>query len=188
MRTIDYAQEILRNQAMFLDTETTGLSEHDEIVEVALITTNNKELLNNIVKPTRPIPAVATEIHGITNERTRLPDALDWYRASSLMRKHASSFPIAIYNAVFDLKMLKQTDAFHRIDHHRPKHVYDIMELANRHFHKHLTWDYYQSRFKRLSLVKCCELAGIEFEGKAHTALADAKATLELVKFIASDY
>ena len=61
-----------------------------------------------------------------------------------------------------------------------------IMELANRHFAKdHAKWDSEQSRFRRLSLARCCEIAGIEFEGQAHRAFADAKAAADLVTAIA---
>jgi len=61
-----------------------------------------------------------------------------------------------------------------------------IMELANRHFAKdHAEWDNENSRFRRLSLAKCCEIAGVEFTGTAHRALADARAAADLVIAIA---
>ena len=62
-----------------------------------------------------------------------------------------------------------------------------IMELANRHFAKdHAEWDAEQSRFRRLSLARCCEIAGIEFKGQPHRALSDAKAAADLVTAIAN--
>lgn len=53
---------------VILDTETTGLDEHDEIVEVAVIDMSGKVLLNTLVNPIQPIPYEATQIHGITND------------------------------------------------------------------------------------------------------------------------
>jgi len=54
--------------ALILDTETTGLDEHAEIVEIAVIDCTGAVLLDTLVRPAGPIPAEAVEIHGITNE------------------------------------------------------------------------------------------------------------------------
>ena len=51
-----------------LDTETTGLYDDAEIVEISIIDENGGVLLDTLVKPLKPIPAEATAIHGITNE------------------------------------------------------------------------------------------------------------------------
>ncbi|MCW3664158.1 3'-5' exonuclease, partial [Burkholderia cenocepacia] len=52
---------------ILLDTETTGLDESAEIVEIAVIDDAGNVLLNTLVKPKHPIPNSATAIHGITN-------------------------------------------------------------------------------------------------------------------------
>lgn len=59
------------------------------------------------------------------------------------------------------------------------------MELANRFFADELEWDSANSRFKRLSLERCMELAGIQREGKAHRALSDVLATVDLLQYMA---
>ena len=59
------------------------------------------------------------------------------------------------------------------------------MELVNRHFIDHVLWDAEKSCFKRLSLARACEIAGIKYQGQAHRAIVDCHATLDLLKFIA---
>ena len=58
-----------------------------------------------------------------------------------------------------------------------------IMELANRYFYEHLEWDHEKSCFKRLSLERCLEIAGIDREGTAHRALSDAPSRYRLTAF-----
>ena len=100
--------------------------------------------------------------------------------------------PVAIYNAVYDERLLEQSASFHHCESLNPilaeaSEVVDVMEMANRYFSDWLVWDgeYGASKFKRLSLARCCEIVGIEFKGKAHRARADAQATYELVSFMA---
>ena len=61
-----------------LDTETTGLDEDAEIVEIAIVDSTGKVLLDTLVKPSKPLPVYceASEIHGITNEM--LVNAPNW--------------------------------------------------------------------------------------------------------------
>lgn len=59
---------INRDQFVILDTETTGLTLRNQIIEINVIDLTGKILLNSLVKPTINIPAEAASIHGITNE------------------------------------------------------------------------------------------------------------------------
>ena len=57
-----------------LDTETTGLSETDEIVEIAIIRLDDgSEVINTLVNPSIPISKEATAIHGITDDMAAIP-------------------------------------------------------------------------------------------------------------------
>lgn len=62
------AKKWLEDDRIFIDTETTGLGDDAEIVEICLIDSAGFIMLNTLVKPTKPIPAEATAIHGITDE------------------------------------------------------------------------------------------------------------------------
>jgi len=58
---------------LFLDTETTGLSpaSGDAVVEIAIVDSGGRAVLNTLVDPGRNIPWQATNVHGITNDMVR---------------------------------------------------------------------------------------------------------------------
>ncbi|WP_275897043.1 exonuclease domain-containing protein, partial [Klebsiella pneumoniae] len=57
----------LRSDYVIIDTETTGLKDFDEIIEITIINMRGEILLNSLVKPSRLIPPGVTEINNITN-------------------------------------------------------------------------------------------------------------------------
>ncbi|MEU6902966.1 3'-5' exonuclease [Streptomyces virginiae] len=65
----EWAAAALANEALVvLDTETTGLDADACVVELAVISGSGDVLVDTLVNPGRPIPAGASEIHGITDE------------------------------------------------------------------------------------------------------------------------
>jgi len=108
-QAIQQAQSFLVNQPVYLDTETTGISPTDEIVDICLVAHDGKILLNTLIKPISRIPADATRIHGITNEMVQ--NAPTWPDLWPEIRGILTGRPLAIYNADFDLKMIQQTIA-----------------------------------------------------------------------------
>lgn len=174
-------------RVVILDTETTGLGDADEVVEVGVLDQFAQPLIDTLIKPNGLIPLEATEIHKITTARAN-KDGMGWQVCQDLLAE-LEGFTVVMYNGVFDLKMIKQTDEIHatpaRIDL-EPQTV-DLMELANRHFIDSAQWHPERSQFKRLSLKACCELAGIEYPDDAHQALTDCRLTLALMQFIAND-
>ncbi|MGE4233442.1 MAG: exonuclease domain-containing protein [Bacteriovoracia bacterium] len=98
------------------DTETTGLSsEVDEVVEISAIAFDEdfeQRRFESLVKPSIPIPSVAIEIHGITNEMvvgapsfkeviTQFSEFLTWVGRPRVLLAH---------NAKFDLSFLKKNE------------------------------------------------------------------------------
>lgn len=64
----EWARGVLADgDAVFLDTETTGLQDDARIVDIAVVTDAGEVLLDTLINPGVPIPAEATEIHGITD-------------------------------------------------------------------------------------------------------------------------
>lgn len=101
------ARAWLNDGCLVLDTETTGLDEHAEIVELALIDTAGNTLIDTLIKPRRPIPADATRIHGITNNDVQ--HAPDWRDVQPLLLDAIADRPLVIYNAAYDVRLIHQT-------------------------------------------------------------------------------
>lgn len=97
------AAEWLAGETVILDTETTGLYDA-EIVELSIIDTAGNVLLDTLVRPTRPIPAEATEIHGITDEM--VANAPTWAEVYPQYQALVAGKTIAAYNAEFDAGMV----------------------------------------------------------------------------------
>jgi len=97
-----------RGDVLYLDTETTGLGDTDELVDIAAIDNRGRILLNTLIKPRRPIPADATAIHGISNFSVR--DAPVWAEVYPRFLELVSGYQhLIVYNADFDQRLIRQT-------------------------------------------------------------------------------
>lgn len=106
-QAVALARQRLASQPLFLDTETTGVRSTAEIIEICLIDHTGEILLDSLVRPRQPIPPAATMVHGISN--AMIANAPTWpelwpHVAAILMQR-----AVGIYNADFDLRLLKQT-------------------------------------------------------------------------------
>ncbi len=68
MNPVAMCQGWLHDQALFLDTETTGLDDQAEIVEIAIADHTGQPVFESLVKPVVPITPHLTAIHGIDND------------------------------------------------------------------------------------------------------------------------
>jgi DNA polymerase III epsilon subunit-like protein len=88
--------------ALFLDTETTGLSPRsgDTIVEVAFVDERGVAVMDTLVNPERLIPWQASKVHGISDSMVRgMPTLTD---LMPTICRIVSGQQIVIYNATFD--------------------------------------------------------------------------------------
>jgi DNA polymerase-3 subunit epsilon len=107
LQVIQIAREKLALNPLYLDTETTGIERNSEIIEICIIDDMGQVVFESLVKPTRPISLDVTRIHGITNEMVK--DALNWMSIWPQVRDVLAGRSVGIYNADFDLRMIKQT-------------------------------------------------------------------------------
>ncbi|MBL4797202.1 MAG: 3'-5' exonuclease [Oleispira sp.] len=191
--TQDHAQYIIEN-CIVIDTETTGLEDNDIAIELAAADAKTgTEIIDTLIHcEWGEVPAEAFAVHGIG-----IKDLKNAPRAASVIAQLTNAASnnhkqITAYNIHFDNRMLLQTAEANDLCNERIEHAMGaqlcIMELANRHFLKDYgVWKHGHSQFSRLSLVRCCEIAGIKFQGKAHRAMSDVRASIDLLHFIAND-
>ncbi len=165
----EVCQEWLANDPLFLDTETTGLDERAEIVELAVVNVEGEALIDTLIKPTSLIPPEATGLHGISNEMVAA--APDWYDIYPKVRSLLCGRNIIAYNAPFDARMLAQDCAFYRLQPIQAN-WFCAMQMYKRHTHNH----------KWVKLAKAAAECGVELPEQTHRALADTLMCLGIVR------
>ncbi|MFC1407757.1 3'-5' exonuclease [Streptacidiphilus sp. N1-12] len=175
------------------DTETTGVDvEHDRIVTAALVLQDTADgpvrRREWVADPGLPIPAGATEVHGLTDEWARRngrpPRVVVEEVARALAETARAGLPLVIMNAPYDLTLLDR-----ELRRHRGTSLAQyaasapLLVLDPRVLDKHL--DRY--RKGRRTLTDLCAHYGVDL-GTAHDAAADATAALGLVRAIGARF
>lgn len=96
--------DLLVNDIIVLDTETTGLSFKDDcLIEISAVRLANGEVderFQTYVNPSRPIPVDITKLTGITNlDVANAPDA---EQAVGQLAEFTGGMPVIAHNATFD--------------------------------------------------------------------------------------
>lgn len=183
-----WAKDILTKNPVILDTETTGISMDDEIVSVAIINHAGETLLDTFVKPTvKRIPLEATAIHGIDQQMVK--DAPTWDAVAPDVIRYIGAQPLVIYNAAFDLKLMRQSSRTSAI-----RTVFTGLELAHPvscAMHQYADfwgdWNDYRQNYRWQRLEVACLQQHIQVPNlPAHSALGDCIRTLLLIKHMAT--
>ncbi len=162
---IEWARMLLRNpnKCVILDTETTGLGDDDEIIELAIINTSGKTLMNQRFKPLEKREfADATAIHGIEYKDLKDCPTIDAYydEITQLLKGNL----VLIYNAKYDKRLLKQS-----------------FKKANKTF----LYKDYEFNCVMLNYSAYLEVERWQkLQGGDHSALGDCIAALDLIKMM----
>jgi hypothetical protein len=108
------AEALVDPDVVVLDTETTGLDDDARIVELAVLSSAGDVLLDTLVDPGVPIPAGASDIHGITDS-----DVAGAPRFSDLVVRLADLLKgkrVLIYNKWYDVGVLRHELKLHYLD------------------------------------------------------------------------
>lgn len=174
------AAQWLEHNALILDTETTGLDGDAEVIELAVIDCTGQALIDTLVRPARPIPADATAIHGITDQM--VATAPSWADVrGQLLELIASGRHLVIYNAGYDLRLIRQSDAMQGLET-PPMAAHCAMLTYAEHWGE---IDRRGTGYRWQRLGNAAAQQGVEIQGTAHRALADCLTTLGILRAIA---
>lgn len=154
-----------------LDTETTGLDQDAEVIQIGLIDGAGETLIDNaLCKPSVLIPSDATIIHHITNMMVmNSPSFFEVYRELACLTEGRV---VVIYNKAYDLRLIRQSlMRFSAPLPFAPSRV----ECAMLQYADYVgDWNEYHQNFKWPKL-----------EGGDHSAVGDCLATLEVIRKMA---
>lgn len=167
------AQSWLNTGTVFIDTETTGLSKTDQVIEIAVIDGLGAVLMDCRIRPTVPINPHAQAVHGISARC--LEGMPTWDRIHSRFQAAIEGKTVVAFNAAFDAGIISQTAAAHRLGMR-----FDRTECAMKLAASHLKTG------SRISLANAAKAVGVTFDGNAHSALVDITTTLKIVRAIAN--
>ncbi|WP_343009698.1 3'-5' exonuclease [Clostridium celatum] len=161
-------KDIIKNkdQYVILDTETTGLSNDDQIVEIAIIDLDGKELLNTRVYTEAPISPEASYVNGIKN--SDLVGKPTIKELNSSIQNILKGKTVLIYNDDFDVRMLYQSGYEGEIESWCMMYLY---------------MDYINSD-RWIGLQRAMDYEGVNIH-QDHSAIGDCRCVLELIKAIA---
>lgn len=163
---------------LFLDTETTGLGNEAEIIDLAVVDSSGAVLIDTLIAPVRPIPAETTRVHGIVDNDVR--NAPVWAEVYPLVAELLRGRPIVVYNAAFDRRMMTAccTAAGFEIEERE-------WHCAMLHYARYagVRSSHKSNRFRLHKLGDA--LAGFGLPAGSHRALSDALACRSLVQALA---
>lgn len=179
---IRLAKKLLKFNPVYLDTETTGLNADDEIVEICVIDNDGSVLIDSLVKPTRKMKREVIELHGITNAMVRR--APFWPQIWPEIKKAISGRHVAIYNAVYDARMMRQSHRQNLMKWRSPDKTefHCVMNLYARFYGE---WDYKRDSWKWQKLGVAASQCGIVLNMNVHRAKADALMAREILQRMA---
>lgn len=178
------AQQWLDQDCLILDTETTGLGDDAEIVEITIIDTTGAPLINTLVKPSKTIPAEATAIHGITD--AMVANAPHWTDVYHKVGALVSGRTVVMYNASYDARLLDQTDLIWGVIPDLKNGLADF-QCAMRAYAEFYGQCSERGGYKWQKLTAAAEQQGIKIQGTAHRALSDCLTTLGVIKAMAAN-
>jgi len=162
----------LKNPIIFLDLETTGINVvTDRIVEIALLKIfpdGHEEEKSQRINPGIPIPPQSSAIHGIYDEDVK--DAPLFKEVAKIYAKFIEGCDLAGFNSTrFDIPLLSEEFLRVDIDLDMKKHKFVDVQII---FH----------RMEKRTLAAAYKFYLMQDLENAHSAMADTKATYEVLK------
>jgi DNA polymerase III epsilon subunit-like protein len=168
----------MADEVLVIDTETTGLGDDAQVIELAIVDASGAVLLETRLRPSVPVEPGAAEVHGIGE--AELASAPVWPEVAAKVEALLRGRCVVAFNAEFDFRLLRQTGAAFG----------DGMPWLNgveRRCAMYLAAAAYgaTNRHGTISLWSASLEAGVSWEGAAHSAVADAWVTAALLRSLA---
>ena len=163
-----------RDDVLLVDTETTGLGDKAEVIEIAAIDSVGNLRLSVLSMPEGRISSGASRVNGLTRKKLKAEGARPWPELHEQVKSVLESVSIVVaWNAPFDVRMLNQTTDRHGLSNIRVE-IADLLRAYR--------------RFRpdgRHRLVDAVKREGAKWSGESHRAEADCRAMLAVLRKIA---
>lgn len=175
------ARAWLRERPLYLDTETTGLGDNDEVIDLALIDHDGTVLIDTLIRPLIPVTPGAEAIHGLGNEA--VAGAATLSEVLPKLTKLTKGRLVLIYNADFDLRLLHQSANARQVKL-PPINAACVMKVYARY---HGDWNRHHGNYKWQSQAKAARQLGLDVPADLHRAAADAQLCRRIVEEMAAN-
>lgn len=162
--------ELFREGFVVLDTETTGLSTRDEIIEIAAVDSSGTVLLETKVWPhSGNVPSASTRVHGYTLDDLR--GAPTWPDVLGALERAVEGRRVFAWNAPFDERMVAQSTRRWRLNN-----AVTGFECAMR------AYSTTRGLGGSMRLERAAQVEGVLVQRQSHTSLDDARLTLAVLQ------
>lgn len=171
---------------LVVDTETTGFlnDQNSQIIELVTITGDGACAFSGLFRPDAPIPAKASQVHGLYERdlATMPPFAARWAELLGVLHQYPAVYA---YNAAFDRGMLLKTARRFSCEIPawllaQPWHC--IMEAYAEYYGD---WSDYHGSYTFKRLADACQYLRVPMS-ESHRATGDALNTLALMRALAA--
>ena len=107
LETQNEARILLQLNPFYLHSKTTGAAEQAEVVEIAILDSAGKPLLDALVKPKRHIRPDASKVHGITDDM--VDNAPKWSEVLPEVEETLARKKICVYDLNYELLALQNS-------------------------------------------------------------------------------
>jgi len=179
---IQQAKSWISKKPVYIDTETTGTGPNDGIIEITVIDHDGSVLVDSLVKPVAKISPGARAVHGITNEM--VIDAPRWDKVWRDVEAAIINRAVGIYNADFDLRMMRQSHRSNWLGWSEPEGVelFCIMKLYAQFFGE---WNPRYRNYRWQSLDNARQQTGLPLPN-SHRARDDTLLARALLEYMAT--
>ena len=165
-----------RADVVVIDTETTGVGARSEVLDVAIIDTTGRVLLDAVSLPQGAIRREVSNMHGLTRDRLRKMGARPWPEVHREVCDALRGVTWAVaWNAEYDRRLLQQTAERHGLTLPRLRWRCAMMADVERR----------GPGARRAKLSDAARRYGVTVR-PTHRAMADARATLDVLRALAS--